>query len=123
MPLCHNRMTHQEPCLQMPDATPMSRELEFPEDRVVGVIYIRPVTDEPPNVTEFGAITSWNGLAPATGRVAVPGAMAVKLRVNRSAAQDLAFLRHLQPNDLQELDLRFTSLPDEQLAYLSELVG
>ncbi|MFN8633515.1 MAG: SNF2-related protein [Chloroflexota bacterium] len=94
-----------------PVAVPM-RGLHFPEAGPVGWLSVRPADDD-------GA---WKTIGPAQGKVEVPADSAVRLEVDRAAA-DLSWLSALAPDDLTSLVLDGSYVDQVQAQHVSSLSG
>ena len=84
---------------------PGDRVLQFPEEYSMGTIYLNGERIE------------------AQGTIQVPAGASVSLNVNEAGAADLSPLARFGPDDLYGINLRGTSVQDEELANLSGLTG
>ncbi len=91
--------------------------LQFPEDRSLGVIFVR---DEADNEYEN---VGWERLADAKGLVAIPAGKEVRLDVSKDGAKDLSPLKNLDPDGLDALSLWQTKVGAEALKQIAHLTG
>lgn len=97
-----------------------SRQLHFPTDRAVGILFSRP--ENAFNYFMEG-YEGWQPLGEARGDVAVPLGNDVRLDVALAASGDLSFLDDLAPDAIQFLNLRGSNAGDGQLAHIGRLDG
>ena len=95
------------------------RVLRFPDDQIVGSIWIR----ENSNYETNSAAHKWKRLGQAVGQVAIPARHQVKLSINPDAARDLSFLHNLDPNDIYALSLTSCQVNDVDLKHVAHLTG
>jgi len=82
-----------------------ARVLHFPDDRSIGTV-------------QFGRQT-----VEARGTVSVPEGASVYLHVSETGVTDLSPLAAFGENDLQEISLAYTSVQDNDLAYIQHMTG
>lgn len=90
--------------------TPGVRTLQFPEDRSMGQISIRP----------WGAMynAEWQDYQDARGAVQIPANTEASLQVSETACVDLSPLAQLRADDLQGISFQRTPVTDADLAYI-----
>lgn len=94
--------------------------LEFPEDRVVGLVQIRTAVDAKGDRSIYDG---WTTLSEATGSVSIPANHDVCLRVDRAGGRDLSFLETLPPDSLFGLMFFGSKTEDEQVNHVAKLSG
>ncbi len=94
---------------------PANRIIHFPEDRSLGILYIR---DTGPHEPSLGP---WERFAEARGAVMVPADRLLRLDVSRDAVSDLSPLERLKPDDLFDLMLWRTPADDASLTHIAGL--
>ena len=69
------------------------RTVQFPENDIVGTLYVRDLHSE----------NSWKKLADARGIFSIPKGKELKLSIFNPAKRDLGFLDSFEPNDIESL--------------------
>ena len=95
-----------------------SRVLHFPQDRSMGILFVRNT-----DVKYSTATRGWDVLGQATGTISVPFGKVVRLDISNEASTDLSALAQLKPDDLFMLKLDDTNVDDEQLRHIAGLTG
>jgi hypothetical protein len=111
---------------------PRMREVRFPEDRSIGVVYARGWGDSP--FWYWGALPThwgdrhgrsdsddWRVLGHAKGTVSVPAEVELGLRLFPERATSLPWLKCLSPHDLQLLSLERLPVGDDDIDDLHNL--
>ncbi len=93
------------------------RQVRFPADRSLGVLWMRDREFDPENYA------FWEQVGEARGIISIPSDKELRLIVNPQAATDLSPLSQLRPDDIQYLQLSSTRVSNAQLAHLSKLTG
>jgi hypothetical protein len=89
------------------------RSLSFPEDRVLGELYVRP-----------DATQGWKKLGKASGTISAPSRVELRLAAATSFTnEDLDLLLSLPPGSLQSLDLGLTQCDDSAMERVARLRG
>jgi beta-lactamase regulating signal transducer with metallopeptidase domain/thiol-disulfide isomerase/thioredoxin len=99
--------------------------LEFPEDRSVGNIMVRPETDTYDwTIAQDKAVSNWEEFGEAKGLVVIPDGKVARLTVKADEKPaDLVFLDTLHPDSLAVLDVAKTSISDDALVHVARLTG
>lgn len=92
--------------------TPATRQVVFPKDRSLGLLSIRDAGTE--------GWTGWEPFGEARGTVSVPAAKELRLDVHADGI-DLAPLDGLGQSDLDQLDLRYPTIADQDLQYVGHI--
>jgi beta-lactamase regulating signal transducer with metallopeptidase domain len=93
-----------------------TRSIAFPEDRSLGVVYIRDASLE-------DWYRGWEKVCEAKGLVSIPMRKQVRLQVNKESAADLSPLGNLQPNDIQMVHFSWEVVRIGSLASVGNLTG
>jgi hypothetical protein len=118
-----------------PSPAPAERVLHFPDDCLLGELYVR-VGDEGVDTVglarrsdavlsddRFGNRCWWRPLGPTCGDVAVPADAPLKLVARSSQLRDFSALSLLAPDALHTLDLHHSTYKQGQLAHVATLSG
>jgi len=101
------------------ETLPGRHVLRFPDDQIVGTLWIREDSSYEINSTAY----NWTRLGHAVGQVEIPVHHQVKLSINPDVARDLGFLRKLGPDDIYVLNLASSKVNDVSLKHVAHLTG
>jgi Leucine-rich repeat (LRR) protein len=86
-----------------------ARTLDFPEEQSIGLLY--------------GDGNEWNKIGEARGTVSVPAGISIGIILEKGKPENIKYLKNLTGLDVQEVNLYFTEITDEDLNYLNGLTG
>lgn len=98
----------------------LAKELRFPEDRAIGIVYTRKKTERH---DAKDAYNGWKNLGEARGVMTFADDRDVRLDISKAASSELSFLKHISADDVQFLVARKTDVTDEQLVHVGRLTG
>lgn len=95
-----------------------ARVVNFPQDRSLGVLYLRDA-----GVEGRESWQDWEELSQARGEISVLPGQELRLMVSGNNYEHLADLASLGANDIQDLHIRCRNLRDSDLMHLNGLTG
>lgn len=106
--------------------------LNFPEDRCVGTLFVRPKGTATTHRSWFPSLNytrkdlpecAWNKFGNAQGKVEIAADQEIQFQLNAASVSDLSFLQDLDPNTLNMLAIQDLPIENEAMQQVARLSG